>query len=301
MGLDIAEFRHRHGAQIETDAVVLVIVQVTNIGGEHTGLKQQVRHAILRRKPDPPFKAESIGISGALDKAGVVAARQFFQPLEIVVLARRHRQPAVFISEKGIGQVNLVTGKIRFQLVAETARDRSRGAQPDPPRFIGKTESVVDDAVGRVDRAEVIEHAAARLEAPAVLALDLGRALEGDLDRLLLFQLFLGRGDLCLRRGNRAGRGLLRLLHIAKLRLQVGDFPLELVQLAQQRRCLFAADRLRHRGRGIEPDRCGPGQQAYCLEHMVFHNRLSVAFTLHDSERSMTAAFPFHGIFISRL
>ena len=271
MGLGLAEFRHRHRPHVKADGVVLVVVQVTDIGGENPGLKQQVRHAIFRRNADPALEAEGIGIGGALDKAGVVAARQFFQPLEIVVLAHGQRQPAVFIGENRVGQFDIIVGEIRFQLVAEATRDRSRNAEPDAPGFVGKAQVRIDNAVGGVDRANVIEQAAARLEAPATLALELGRAFPADLDRLLLLDLFLGCGDLGLGRGDRAGRGLLALLDIAELRLQIGDFALELVQLGQQRCGLFGGDRLRHCRCGIEPDRCGPGQQTYRLERRIFH------------------------------
>ena len=273
MGLDRAEFRHRHGADIETDGIILVIVEIVAIAGEQARLEQQVGQAILRRKSDPALETEGVGIAGALDKAGVIAARQFLQPLEIIVLARGQRQPAMFIGEKGVGQLDIIAGKIRFQLVAEAARDRARGTQPDAPRLAGKAKTGVDDAVRCVDGAGIDQDAAARLEAPAVFSFDLRCTLERDLGRLLLRQLLFGRGNLRIGGGNRAGRELLVLPDRAQLRLQIGDLALQTFELAQQCGGLFLGNRRCHSRRRIERHRCGTGQQTNCLEHRGFHQR----------------------------
>ena len=194
------------------------------------------------------------------------------------MLAGGHCQPAILIGQDGVGQVHVIAGEIRLELVAEAARDAARGAQPDPPGLVGKAQSRIGDAVGRIDRARVKQDPAARLEPPAILALDLRRAVPADLHRLLLRQLFLGRDNFRIGRRDGAGRGLLALLHRAQLRLQVGDLALELLQLAEQRRCLFGRYRLRHRCRGAKRDRCGSGQQAEGFEHGIVHERARPLF-----------------------
>src|SRR3546814_8907693 len=98
MQLRLAQLRREDDTAVGADPVVAA-VQRLEIVGEHPALQQQRVLGIFHRHTDAPGEAERIGKRRALDKAGVVAARQFLETLEIIMLADRQFRSEEHTSE----------------------------------------------------------------------------------------------------------------------------------------------------------------------------------------------------------
>src|SRR3546814_4921562 len=64
---------------------------------------------------------ERVGKRRALDKADVVAARQFLETLEIIMLADRQFQRPMFIGQQRIGHLDVAGREIGLELILEAA------------------------------------------------------------------------------------------------------------------------------------------------------------------------------------
>src|SRR3546814_12678042 len=62
-------------------------------------------------------------------EAGVIDAGQFFQSLEVIVLANSESQAFGFVSQDSIHEFNAIIRKIGFELIAKAAGNRSFHAE----------------------------------------------------------------------------------------------------------------------------------------------------------------------------
>src|SRR3546814_14441068 len=76
-----------------------------------------------------PLEPEGIGEGRAFKEAGVIAAGQFFQSLEVIVLANSESQAFGFVSQDSIHEFNAIIRKIGFELIAKAAGNRSFHAE----------------------------------------------------------------------------------------------------------------------------------------------------------------------------
>ena len=219
--LHIAQHGREYRPHVAAQRSVFVVVQRFQVVGKGTSLHQHRAALVLCREAHAPLEPEGIGKGGALHERVEPARRQFLERLEVVVLPHRQAQRPGIVGEDRIGHLDFAaTGEVRLELVAEPARDIALNAQPDTTRLVGKAQPVVLDAVGRRHVTGIVLQAAARLEAPAPLALDLRRALPRDAPRT-------GIGGF--------GRGIGRTLGGERGRFRVGVFQLGLGKARLQR------------------------------------------------------------------
>src|SRR3546814_21011852 len=83
-----------------------------DIAAECAALQQESAGLILAGKTQSPLEPEGIGEGRAFKEAGVIAAGQFFQSLEVIVLANSERQAFGFVSQDSIHEFNALIRKI---------------------------------------------------------------------------------------------------------------------------------------------------------------------------------------------
>ncbi len=260
--LGLARLGRVNDAAVEAVAVVAA-VERGEVVGEDAALQQQCAGRIFGRNARAADEVEGVGKGRTLDEAGIVAARQFFQPLEAIVLADGELQGSVIVGHERVEQYDVAFGEIGLDLISEAAGDRSAETHADAAQFVRKAERGIGDRAGCADIGGIDLNPAARLEAPAVGGLDLGRALPFDLRRR-----GLGGGR---RSGSRRRDG--RRRRLIEARFQGFDLGPKRREFGAQRGRLLGAHRLcmRRRRQAEHRRRQKGGDQG------VAHERSSIA------------------------
>src|SRR3546814_518553 len=100
---------------------------------------------ILGGKTQSPLEPEGIGEGRAFKEAGVIAAGQFFQSLEVIVLANSESQAFGFVSQDSIHEFNAIIRTIGFELRAKAAGNRSFHAEAGTAYRVGEAQAVIRD------------------------------------------------------------------------------------------------------------------------------------------------------------
>src|SRR3546814_1160264 len=115
------------------------------IAAECAALQQESAGLILGGKTQSPLEPEGICEGRAFKEAGVIAAGQFVQSLEVIVLANSESQAFGFVSQDSIHEFNAIIRKIGFELIAKAAGNRSFHAEAGTADLVGEAQAVIRD------------------------------------------------------------------------------------------------------------------------------------------------------------
>src|SRR3546814_13388284 len=116
-----------------------------DIAAECAALQQESAGLILGGKTQSPLEPEGIGEGRACKEAGVIAAGQFFQSLEVIVLPNSYSQAFGFVSQDSIHEFTAIIRKLGFELISKAAGPRSFHAQTGTAELVGTPPEFIRD------------------------------------------------------------------------------------------------------------------------------------------------------------
>src|SRR3546814_11212511 len=101
---------------IKVGSIMCSCAKIIDIASECAALQQGSAGLRLGGKTQSPLEPEGIGEGRAFKEAGVIAAGQFFQSLEVIVLANSESQAFGFVSQDSIHEFNAIIDRKRTRL-----------------------------------------------------------------------------------------------------------------------------------------------------------------------------------------
>src|SRR3546814_14703893 len=101
---------------IKAVSIIFIVAKIIDIAAECAALQQESAGLILGGKTQSPLETEGIGEGRAFKEAGVIAAGQFFQSLEVLVLANSESQAFVLVRLDSIHEFTAIINKTGFSI-----------------------------------------------------------------------------------------------------------------------------------------------------------------------------------------
>src|SRR3546814_19115259 len=109
--LGIAELGSENDTSIKAVSIIFIVAKIIDIAAECAALQQESAGLILGGKTQSPLEPEGIGEGRACKEGVVIAAGQFLQSLEVMVLATRESKAFGFVRQGRITEVNAINHK----------------------------------------------------------------------------------------------------------------------------------------------------------------------------------------------
>ncbi len=179
--LPAADLGHEHRAPIERNRIVLALVELLHVIGEHAALQQHGPAGVFGARAKPALIAERGVDRRALDEAGKQVAGRFLEAPERLVLADREGERLRrLVAEIEIDEVGPAFGKVDFGAIGEAAGNLAFDADVRAAHFVVVAETVIVDAFGAAHGGRIELEPPARLDGPSAVGGELGRAVLHD-------------------------------------------------------------------------------------------------------------------------